>query len=95
MSRTHFNRELLDNAELFPDSYTRYGPIQFIPPEGLHRVQARSGHADTQLRQSSESWGKPEAGGTALLASGPTTLGRPSRLNRNRARTVHPAGWKA
>jgi len=34
-----FNRELLDNAELFPDSYTRYGPIQFIPPEGLHRVE--------------------------------------------------------
>ncbi len=34
-----FNRELLDNAELFPDSYTRYGLIQFTPPEELHQVE--------------------------------------------------------
>ena len=38
-----FNRELLDNAELFPDSYTRYGLIQFTPPEELHQVEHLSG----------------------------------------------------
>ena len=35
-----FNRELTDNPGLFPDSYTRWGPITFMPPEGLLQVEA-------------------------------------------------------
>ncbi|MEV4512107.1 membrane dipeptidase [Dactylosporangium sp. NPDC049525] len=35
-----FNLELTSNPELFPASYTRWGPIEFMPPEGLLRVEA-------------------------------------------------------
>jgi membrane dipeptidase len=30
-----FDREFAENAELFPESYRRWGPIRFLPPEGL------------------------------------------------------------
>jgi membrane dipeptidase len=35
-----FNRELTDNAELFPESYRRWGPIRFVEPEALPPVAA-------------------------------------------------------
>lgn len=35
-----FNLELTSNPGLFPQSYTRWGPIEFMPPEGLLRVEA-------------------------------------------------------
>jgi membrane dipeptidase len=35
-----FNRELAQNPQLFPDSYTRWGPISFMPPEGLLQVES-------------------------------------------------------
>jgi membrane dipeptidase len=34
------NQEMTRNPELFPASYTRWGPIEFMPPEGLLRVEA-------------------------------------------------------
>jgi membrane dipeptidase len=33
-----FNRELRDNAHLFSDWFTRWGPIDFLPPEKLFTV---------------------------------------------------------
>ena len=35
-----FNRELTENAELFPESYTRWGPIRFVEPEALSPLAA-------------------------------------------------------
>jgi membrane dipeptidase len=35
-----FNQELTDNAELFPDSYRRWGPIRFVEPEALSPLAA-------------------------------------------------------
>ena len=35
-----FNLEMTSNPELFPESYTRWGPVEFMPPEGLLRVEA-------------------------------------------------------
>jgi len=35
---TDFNAELAANPHLFPDSYTRWGPIEFAPPERLLAV---------------------------------------------------------
>ncbi|MCO5986603.1 dipeptidase [Actinoallomurus spadix] len=35
-----FNRELTENAELFPESYTRWGPIRFVEPETLSPLAA-------------------------------------------------------
>lgn len=35
-----FNRELAENPELFPDGYRRWGPIRFLPPEGLSPLAA-------------------------------------------------------
>ncbi|MGI5213404.1 dipeptidase [Plantactinospora sp. CA-290183] len=35
-----FNREVAANPHLFPDSYTRWGPIEFMPPEDLLNVGA-------------------------------------------------------
>jgi membrane dipeptidase len=32
--------EMTNNPELFPESYTRWGPVQFLPPEGLLQVEA-------------------------------------------------------
>lgn len=32
--------ELTGNPDLFPESYTRWGPIELMPPEGLLRVEA-------------------------------------------------------
>jgi microsomal dipeptidase-like Zn-dependent dipeptidase len=34
-----FNALLRDNPQLFPDCYTRWGPIGFMPPEGLLTVE--------------------------------------------------------
>jgi membrane dipeptidase len=34
-----FNAMLEQSPELFPDSYTRWGPIDFLPPEGLLTVE--------------------------------------------------------
>jgi microsomal dipeptidase-like Zn-dependent dipeptidase len=34
-----FNNLIRDNPELFPDCYTRWGPIEFMPPEGLLVVE--------------------------------------------------------
>jgi microsomal dipeptidase-like Zn-dependent dipeptidase len=34
-----FNAMLRDNPGLFPDCYTRWGPINFMPPEGLLAVE--------------------------------------------------------
>lgn len=34
-----FNAMLRQSPELFPDSYTRWGPIDFLPPEGLLTVE--------------------------------------------------------
>lgn len=33
-----FNQEVTANPHLFPDSYTRWGPINFMPPEDLLQV---------------------------------------------------------
>ena len=35
-----FNLEMTSNPGLFPESYTRWGPIEFMPPEGLLQVEA-------------------------------------------------------
>jgi membrane dipeptidase len=35
-----FNREIRENPELFPESFTRWGPIRFMPPEDLPPVGA-------------------------------------------------------
>jgi membrane dipeptidase len=35
-----FDREFADNAELFPESYRRWGPIRFVPPEALSPLAA-------------------------------------------------------
>lgn len=35
-----FNREQTENAELFPDSYRRWGPIRFVSPEALSPLAA-------------------------------------------------------
>jgi membrane dipeptidase len=34
------DREFADNAELFPESYRRWGPIRFVPPEALSPLAA-------------------------------------------------------
>jgi membrane dipeptidase len=34
-----FNTMIRDSPELFPDCYTRWGPINFMPPEGLLTVE--------------------------------------------------------
>lgn len=34
-----FNRELRDNPHLFPDWFTRWGPIDFMPPERMLTVE--------------------------------------------------------
>ncbi|GGN85711.1 hypothetical protein GCM10010112_66430 [Actinoplanes lobatus] len=34
------NAAIRDNPELFPDWFTRWGPINFTPPEGLFAVEA-------------------------------------------------------
>ncbi|MFF5231491.1 dipeptidase [Dactylosporangium sp. NPDC000521] len=33
-------QELTTNPDLFPESYTRWGPIELMPPEGLLQVEA-------------------------------------------------------
>jgi membrane dipeptidase len=33
--QTDFDREFAENAELFPESYRRWGPIRFLSPEAL------------------------------------------------------------
>ena len=35
---TRINQEVTANPHLVPDSYTRWGPISFMPPEGLLHV---------------------------------------------------------
>ena len=35
-----FNAYLLDNPQLFSESYTRWGSIEFMPPETLLTVEA-------------------------------------------------------
>jgi membrane dipeptidase len=35
-----FNQEHAANPQLFPESYTRWGPINFMPPEGLLQVSS-------------------------------------------------------
>lgn len=35
-----FNAEMQNNPQLFPECYTRWGPIEFMPPEGLFAVEA-------------------------------------------------------
>jgi len=37
---TDFNREFAENAELFPESYRRWGPIRFVEPEALSPLAA-------------------------------------------------------
>lgn len=49
-------REVEANPHLFPESYTKWGPIEFLPPEGLHAV-------GPALRQR----GYPEPAITAIL----------------------------
>ena len=49
-------QEMLDNPELFPESYTRWGPIDFMPPEDLLRVE-----------RALEDRGYPAAAVTAIL----------------------------
>jgi len=51
-----FNRELAANPHLFPDGYTRWGAINFMPPEVLLRV-------DDALRER----GYPAEAVTAIL----------------------------
>jgi membrane dipeptidase len=44
-----FNAMIRGSPELFPDCYTRWGPISFMPPEGLLTVEAalrRRGYPD-------------------------------------------------
>jgi membrane dipeptidase len=35
-----FSREHAANPQLFPGSYTRWGPVSFMPPEGLLQVSS-------------------------------------------------------
>jgi membrane dipeptidase len=51
-----FNAMLEQSPELFPDSYTRWGPIDFLPPEGLLTVE------DALIAR-----GYPDAAVTAIL----------------------------
>ncbi len=51
-----FNAEMRDNPDLFPDCYTRWGPIEFLPPEELFTVEAALRHR-----------GYPEDAITAIL----------------------------
>jgi membrane dipeptidase len=47
-----FARELTDNPELFPDDYTRWGPIAFMPPEettSLGVVLRRHGYSPHEV----------------------------------------------
>lgn len=47
-----FNRELAENPGLFPDSYRRWGPIRFLPPEALPALTtalADRGYADDSV----------------------------------------------
>lgn len=47
-----FLNELRNNPELFDDSYTRWGPIQWMPPEtfvGLGSQLADRGWADADI----------------------------------------------
>jgi membrane dipeptidase len=47
-----FHAELSANPELFDDSYTRWGPIEFMPPEaflGLDQVLASRGWRDHEI----------------------------------------------
>jgi membrane dipeptidase len=48
-----FNDEMLRNPDLFDDSYTRWGPIQWMPPETLLTLGAQlstRGWTDTDIR---------------------------------------------
>jgi membrane dipeptidase len=38
--RTDLDRELAENPHLFPEAYTRWGPVDFVPPERLADVEA-------------------------------------------------------
>ncbi|GAA3244979.1 hypothetical protein GCM10010532_088600 [Dactylosporangium siamense] len=68
---------MTNNPELFPESYTRWGPIEFMPPEGLLRVEAAleaEGYPPDAVtailggnfrRVAAQVWGAPPAGSTA------------------------------
>lgn len=48
-----FNNELATNPGLFPESYTRWGPIEFMPPEeflGIGGALRRRGYPDDAIR---------------------------------------------
>jgi membrane dipeptidase len=40
LNLTDFNREFAENAEMFPESYRRWGPIRFVEPEALSPLAA-------------------------------------------------------
>lgn len=47
-----FARELTDNPHLFPDDYTRWGPIAFMPPEitlGIGDALVRHGYSHDEV----------------------------------------------
>ncbi len=50
------NQEVAASPDLFPDSFTRWGPINFLPPEGL-----------LQVSSALENRGYPSAAITAIL----------------------------
>jgi membrane dipeptidase len=48
-----FEQEIAENPELFPESYHRWGPIRFLPPEGLSPLAdalAARGYPDEAVR---------------------------------------------
>lgn len=67
------NQEVLANPQLFPDSYTRWGPVNFLSPEGLLQVGTALGEAGYPAdavtailggnfgRVASQVWQEPEA----------------------------------
>ena len=67
-----FNLEMMTNPELFPESYTRWGPIEFMPPEGLLRVEAAL-----------EAKGYPPDAVTAILGGNFRRVARRSGFRRN------------
>jgi membrane dipeptidase len=47
-----FSNAAMTNPDLFPDAYTRWGPLNFIEPEGLHQLEhelAARGYPDDAI----------------------------------------------